>query len=464
VIDDAARGNADSCTYSWCFTKDVTAPTPPTNLVAKPGHNKVHLSWQNSTSSDVVGVKLQRVPWTNYPNYGTIPGPVSAPAYPASQLVGTNVFDSAASVTVNVTHDDISGLSNATRDIYYYGAFAYDVAGNYSVAAATAQGRATSYWLGDVSDNTVSPNTSDGFVYLEDLALFSIAYATKQGDAAFYDDADFGPTFGGSPKGIPNPDDSIQFEDLVIFAINFDAVNPSMKAVPIFADRSVNGDLSLTVTGEQDGNVTIYRLNLLNNRGDIKALRITLAFDESSTLDKVELNPSLANAAQPIFTKILSDKGGVTIDAAVLGTGYTIGGSGELAILRFTTPVGTPNLILAEGTLRDRDNQSLSAALVSPQIRVIPDSYSLAQNYPNPFNPSTEIAYQIPSDGHVRLEVFNMLGQSVTVLVDEHKVAGDHSVQWNGADLRGNSVASGIYLYRLSTPAYSATRKMMLVK
>ncbi|MBK7142642.1 MAG: T9SS type A sorting domain-containing protein [bacterium] len=464
VVDDAGRGNADTCSYTWCFTKDVTAPAPPTNLVAKPGHNKVHVSWQNSTSADVIGVVLQRVPWTNYPNYGTVPGTVSAPAYPASQLVGTTVFDSAASVASNVNHDDAVGLSNATRDIYYYGAFAYDAAGNYSVAAPAAQGRATSYWLGDIGDNTVSQNTSDGFVYLEDLALFSIAYATKQGDAAFYDDADFGPTFGGSPKGIPNPDDSIQFEDLVIFAINFDAVNPSMKAVPIFADQSVNGDLSLAVTGTQEGPDATYHLRLLNNRGDIKALRVTLAFDETSTLDKVELNPALTSVTQPIFTKIISGQGSVTIDVALLGTGNTLGGSGEVATLHFSSQSGTPNVTLIEGTLRDRENQPLTAALVSPEVRIIPRSYSLAQNYPNPFNPVTSIEYSIPLDCHVRLEVFNMLGQSVVVLVDEQKSAGVYSTPWAGTDLHGNAVASGIYLYRLSTDAYSATRKMMLVK
>ncbi len=464
VVDDAQRGNADSCTYTWCFTKDVSAPTPPTNLVAKPGHNRVHLSWQNSTSSDVVGVKLQRVPWTNYPNYNTVPGATPAPSYPASQLVGLTVFDSAASTGVNVTHDDLSGLSFATRDIQYYGAFAYDAAGNYSVAAPTAQGRATSYWLGDISNGAVTPNSSDGFVYLEDLALFSIAYATKQGDPAFYDDADFGPTFGGSPKGIPNPDDSIQFEDLVIFAINFDAVNPTMKAVPVFADHSINGELSLSVSGEQDGDASVYHLNLLNNRGDIKALRVTLSFDPEATLSGITLSPALSESPQPVFTKIITGDGIVTIDAAILGTGSTIGGSGEIATLRFVSTEAAPNLVLTEGTLRDRDNQPLSVALVSPDVRVLPVTYSLAQNHPNPFNPVTEIEYQIPTDGRVRLEIFNMLGQSVTVLVDEPQAAGVYTIPWNGTDAGGNAVASGVYLYRLTANAYSATRKMMLVK
>lgn len=94
----------------------------------------------------------------------------------------------------------------------------------------------------------------------------------------------------------------------------------------------------------------------------------------------------------------------------------------------------------------------------------VPDRFELYQNEPNPFNPETAIRYDLPVPGHVRLEIFNILGQKVVTLVDRHMDAGAHRVIWNGTDRDGNTVASGIYLYRLSAGTETARRKMMLLK
>ncbi len=184
MTDDFGRANSDSCTYTWCFTKDITAPLAPTALVAQPGHNKIQLTWTNSSSADVVGVKIQRVPWTTYPDYGSVPTLTPAPAYPANQGVGTTVHTAAATPSSAASHLDVMGLSNATRDIYYFGAFAYDAAGNYSVAAAPAQARATSYWLGDIANEAVILGNFDGQIYFGDLVHFASSYGLNQGDSA----------------------------------------------------------------------------------------------------------------------------------------------------------------------------------------------------------------------------------------------------------------------------------------
>ncbi|MFZ1684549.1 MAG: T9SS type A sorting domain-containing protein, partial [Candidatus Zixiibacteriota bacterium] len=461
VIDQNTRGNADSCTTTWCFTKDTQAPAPPTNFVAKPGHNNVKLTWTNSVSSDVVGVRIQRVPWTDYPNFGSQPTPTAAPAYPANQTIGTNVLDSAATANAAVAHKDVSGLSNATRDIYYYAAFAYDAAGNYSVSAVSAQGRSTSYWLGDLTDNTFSPTAYDGNVYVQDLALFSVAYGTKQGDPAFSAYADFGPAVGGSPKGIPLPDDSVQFEDLVIFAINFDAVSPIAKTVPIFADQSVNGSLTLALTPTVANGVTTYHLNLVNNPGDLKALRAVIDLGEGALLQNAQISPSLTNGVDPVFAKVITQGHRVTIDAAILGTGKTIGGSGELATLTVTN---ADKAQIVEADLRNGENSALAVTVSSPAAEMIPGQYALGQNYPNPFNPTTQISYDLPVAGYARLEIFNLLGRRVAVIVDAFQQAGSHTVEWNSKDDAGHAVSSGIYLYRLTVNDYSSTRKMLLMK
>ncbi len=77
-------------------------------------------------------------------------------------------------------------------------------------------------------------------------------------------------------------------------------------------------------------------------------------------------------------------------------------------------------------------------------------TFELEQNYPNPFNASTMIRYNIAQDSEVRLEVFNILGESVSTLVHEKQHAGTHTIQWHGTDLSGQGVPSGNYTYKLS--------------
>ncbi len=88
-----------------------------------------------------------------------------------------------------------------------------------------------------------------------------------------------------------------------------------------------------------------------------------------------------------------------------------------------------------------------------------PFSLKLSQNYPNPFNPTTTIQYQLPKNAHVTLKVYNVLGQLVATLIDGEVSAGYHQAVFNGSRF-----ASGVYLYRLTTPTYSRVMKMLMLK
>ncbi|MGE5315813.1 MAG: GLUG motif-containing protein [Acidobacteriota bacterium] len=88
-----------------------------------------------------------------------------------------------------------------------------------------------------------------------------------------------------------------------------------------------------------------------------------------------------------------------------------------------------------------------------------PKEYALAQNYPNPFNPSTTIGYQLPVSGKVKLVVYDILGKEAAVLVDEAQEAGTYRVQFDASRL-----STGVYFCRLTSGAFSALRKMLLVK
>ncbi|MCM2271728.1 MAG: T9SS type A sorting domain-containing protein [candidate division Zixibacteria bacterium] len=89
---------------------------------------------------------------------------------------------------------------------------------------------------------------------------------------------------------------------------------------------------------------------------------------------------------------------------------------------------------------------------------------TLRQNYPNPFNPTTTIEFTLPRNEQVKIDIYNIIGQTVRSLVDEHRSAGTHKIIWDGKDQRGNPAATGIYLYRMQTGETSFVKKMILVR
>ena len=111
---------------------------------------------------------------------------------------------------------------------------------------------------------------------------------------------------------------------------------------------------------------------------------------------------------------------------------------------------------------------TVSAVSASPSEST-PSGFVLRQNYPNPFsaNCQTEIHFKLPTASSVRLEIFNLLGQRVAVLVDRKGVVGEHQVFWNGRREDGHTVPGGIYFYRMeirdSSLNWSAVRKMVVL-
>jgi len=116
--------------------------------------------------------------------------------------------------------------------------------------------------------------------------------------------------------------------------------------------------------------------------------------------------------------------------------------------------------------------QSGTTGIDDRRNRTGPKDFALEQNYPNPFsasgifdNPETVIYYHLPSTQHVKLEVFNVLGELVATLVNETKPAGEHGIRWNARNAAGALVPAGIYFYRLRIGAKMiATRKMILLR
>jgi len=136
----------------------------------------------------------------------------------------------------------------------------------------------------------------------------------------------------------------------------------------------------------------------------------------------------------------------------VQGTNLRLRGAVELQDVPFL--IGVSN-----------SSSALNAAASMKQIN-LPTAFELHQNYPNPFNPVTVLSYDLPVSAHVRLTIYNTLGQVVRILVDEDQDAGYKSASWNAAN-----IASGLYFYRLEAVAagdpskiFTEVKKMLLIK
>ena len=106
-----------------------------------------------------------------------------------------------------------------------------------------------------------------------------------------------------------------------------------------------------------------------------------------------------------------------------------------------------------------------TASVAIDEGGTIPDQFALHQNYPNPFNPSTQISFDVPlSEESIMLNVYNILGQNVTTLVNGAMNPGRYTMEWNATDQMGNPVSSGIYFYELRSSSFTSRKKMLLIR
>jgi len=147
-----------------------------------------------------------------------------------------------------------------------------------------------------------------------------------------------------------------------------------------------------------------------------------------------------------------------------------VNGFGKIAELEFvateTIPEGFKiNLVSAvissESGLNYSPSLGVEVAITTnvENVQNIPTEFSLSQNYPNPFNPSTQISFDVPQNGMVSIQVFNMLGQQVATLLNRELNVGSHTVNFDASNL-----SSGMYLYSLKAGNVNITKKMMLIK
>ena len=111
----------------------------------------------------------------------------------------------------------------------------------------------------------------------------------------------------------------------------------------------------------------------------------------------------------------------------------------------------------------------ITVGMIAGDDLLLPKVYELEQNYPNPFNPSTTINYALPFSSEVSIEIYNILGQRVRLLLNEQQMPGYYEIVWDGRNDFGSVTASGVYVYRMAAKAsggesFAQTRKMLFIR
>lgn len=325
------------------------------------------------------------------------------------------------------------------------------------------------------TDTTTNPR----FTFeVEDLGSINAGFVSHPTFVDIDNDGDFD-LFVGESDGNINFYRNTGTAGEPIFSLeteSFAAIDVGIRSSPTFADVDADGDFDLLV-GENDGNINFYRNtgtatnpnfvvvteNLASiDVGDISALSF-VDIDNDGDLDlfvgesRGNINfyrrTGTAIGSIPTFTLETDNFSSISIGTVSVPTFADIDNDGDSDLF-----VGE-----LDGGLNFYRNLMLTS--VDPrEIEMTPNVFDLSQNYPNPFNPETEIRFQLPKANHVVVKIFNAMGQEIRVLVNANFEAGYHSARWDGKDVTGIPVSSGVYLYQLQAGNFSQVKRMSLLR
>ena len=449
ILRDLDNADFFADTFDAVVDVDCTAPGKVEDIRAEPGHEKVMLSWSDPVDADLDFIEIWRGVWHDgagasvYPEYDDDPGN-TIPTRPADRAAADASSEWQIAGTAN-PGDEYFVDSFAPRGVYYYEIFARDIATNFG-PPADENDRASNYWLADVAPS----GSFDGLVDVADISLLGANYGTQDGDGFYDNEVDVGPTDDHSGFGIPVTDDVVNFEDLMIFALNFSVVGPMPSG-------GQGSEIAMLMWRRENANC--WSLDLVDPCEDLKGLSLVVNLPDD-VLAEVEPGALLDEQGQPCFLGRHESRD-LNIGLALMGADARIRGVGELVRITLSKDV---NLSAPELVLRSSSNENLDFQFGATSSPELPEINRLSQNYPNPFNPKTTIHFDLADEQAVEITVYNVEGRWLVTLVDEVKPAGFHSVDWDGRDREGRKLASGLYFYRLTVPGYSQIQKMLLLQ
>ena len=436
---------------------DNTAPTAIAALSATQQHTgndadgttKINVSWPAVEAG--ASVLLYRKGFGFYPEYDDLGG--AAPATPSYPPAGWTL---AATVTGPVTYAD----ETTARDFYYYVAFVKDACGNIS-AVSNRTGGTLNYHLGDVQP-VVGLQRGNNLVNTADVSDLGIHYGITLALNDPFNYLDVGPTTDFSTNARPTTDNRVQFEDLMMFAINYGTVSaPALAAKPA---AKAGGDQLEIQLPELPAVGETFAVGLqLATQGTVKGLSVELAYDPA-IVEPAGVEAGELLTAQHVPSVVLSSKPG-NVDVALLGTDEAISGRGLVARAMFRVKAaGDAAIHLASALARDKDNRTVALGfLTAPAGNSLPARTAMGPASPNPFSRETTIELALRHDGEVSLAVYDLSGRHIAQVMHGMQPAGVRLVKWDGRGDTGARMAPGVYLMRLEADGQRLTRRVLLV-
>ena len=457
----------------WEFTIDTVAPTALAWVECRttPDANiSVDLKWTYDEDNAPAFINI----WVL--DYAEIDG-VDSHAYPEydpTNLIGagtiTNDIDPYQATSplgwklvkrIPVTTEFTLKKSEWTgmeRGYYYFTIYGEAANGQMSNPPATPFFRESiSYWPGDVLE-------AYGAVNVTDMNALSWAWGTVPGGDNWNELCDVGPSTDYARRSRPMPDGKIDFDDMMMFAMNYE--NTDYHYYP---RNEVEADpVTITLAYQDLGGMLQVNLYLDGNNGFVTGLDIPVAFGSGLSLQNVEIGDVWPENSLLLHT---NENGVVTVSCAAFGAGAVIEGNGLVASLSFAVNGHDNSMQLQRMTARGWDNSEIEIVgnptgevANEDLVNVIPDSSYLGSVHPNPFRGSATLQYGLKEAGSVKLGIYNTRGQLVRNLMNEGKAAGTYQITWDGSDENGLRVSSGIYLFRMETADVIKTQKAMLLK
>ena len=438
---------------------DLTNPATLADLAATQvktgndsnGTTKIDLAW-TAPGGDADYIEIFRKGFGDYPEYDDGTGAV--PTAPVSIANGWTLVTTLAATATSYVDEP------ATRDFWYYAAYVTDTCDNVSDASAITGGT-LNYHLGDFHDGA-TPGQGDNLVNMSDMSHFGnnygITLADPPPDPLAY--LDVGPTSDYYVNALPTTDNRVQFEDLMMVAINFNQVS---KLAPPTA--AAHNEIAINVGAPGEVGSSFEVQIFMAGDGQVQGLSVPLSW-KSDIVEPIGMQGGELLEQQGGVHMLLSPQPG-TVDAAVFGDRAGISGEGLLAVVSFRVlSAGDPGI--APGEIIARSSENLELPIAGTVTTSTPDALvehtELHNAVPNPFNPSTEISFALAKDGPVTLRLYTLRGRLVRTLVNEEKTAGSHAMIWDGTDDAGQRVASGTYLLRLVATDRVQSRQITLIK
>jgi hypothetical protein len=399
-------------------------------------------------------VEIYRAGFGNYPEYddGAMPG--SVPPLPTTYPPDGRWVPVDSVAAPGTSCEDLPPV----RDFYYHVAIVTDRYGTHSTVSNMTTGT-LNYHLGDVVDPADSLLAGDDQVNLADLSLLGAHYGTSLVPGSPYSALDVGPTADYSPNTLPTTDNMLDFEDLVVFAMNYARVSApqaSMQAVAAARDELLIESVDRVAAGRE----VLVSLRL-RGTGAVQGLATRLSWDPEVVTPVRHGAGALAESQRAL---VLSPRPGA-VDAAVLGAGAGFRGEGVVATVTFRAlRAGDPKIRLASANARDPRNRKVSLVLSESAVKLPPSVTQLAPASPNPFRQSATLAFSLAQSGPVELAVFSVDGRRVRTLVRESREPGEYRVNWDGRDDRGNPMSAGVYYARLKAAQRGFTRTLTYLR